>query len=58
MDTLDSTKPTTKIIAPIISADKIESRTFKIVNKDGTESGTYRGANPRNAALKAVRTLT
>lgn len=42
----------------IFGDDAIETRTFSIVNKDGTESGTYRGTNPRNAALKAARKLT
>ncbi len=35
-----------------------ETRTFVIVNPDGTESGTFKGKSPRPAAIKAVKTLT
>ncbi len=34
-----------------------DTRTFIIVNLDGTESGIYMGKTPRQAAIKAVKAL-
>lgn len=42
-------------IQPTTSKSK-EMRTFVIVNPDGTESGGFKGHQPRQAALKVVNT--
>ncbi|MFA4870831.1 MAG: non-histone chromosomal MC1 family protein [Pedobacter sp.] len=34
-----------------------EWRNFVIVDKDGNESGSYKGKQPRQAAMKVARTL-
>ncbi len=39
------------------STTKKESRTFVIVNPDGTESGGYKGKIPSQAAKKAIKEI-